>query len=80
MLWFKPSEDGRGIVARVQNPSGESVRYTLSLLAAPVEAAYLTSPIEVDGQELTVTSNESVEFIAGPRSIQSIRLRLRSTA
>ncbi len=80
MLWFKPSEDGRGIVARVQNPSGKSVRYTLSLLAAPVEAACLTSPIEVDGQELTVTSNESVEFIAGPRSIQSIRLRLRSTA
>ena len=79
MLWFKPSEDSRGVIARVQNPSGESVRYTLSFLAAPVEAACLTSPIEVDGQELAVDSNESVEFTVAPRSIQSIRLRLRST-
>ena len=79
MLWFKPSEDGRGVIARVQNPSGESVRYKLSLLAAPVDAACLTSPIEVDGQELAVTSNQSVEFTVAPRSIQSIRLRLRPT-
>ncbi len=80
MLWFKPSENGRGVIARVQNPSDAPVRYTLSFLAAPVEEACLTSPIEVDGQELAVISNESVEFIAGPRSIQSVRLRLRSTA
>ncbi|MCY4108486.1 MAG: hypothetical protein OXG11_05590 [Chloroflexi bacterium] len=80
LLWFKPSEDGRGVIARGQNPSGESVRYTLSLLAAQVESACLTSPIEVDGQELTVTSNQSVEFTVAPRSIQSIRLRLRPTA
>ena len=77
MLWFKPSEDGRGVIARVQNPSGENVRYTLSLLAAPVEAACLTSPIEVDGQQLAVTSNQSVEFTVPPLSIQSVRLRLR---
>ena len=80
MLWFKPSENGRGVIARVQNPSDAPVRYTLSFLAAPVEEACLTSPIEVDGQDLAVISNESVEFIAGPRSIQSVRLRLRSTA
>ena len=80
MLWFKTSEDDRGVIARVQNPSDESVRYELSFHAAPVESAYLTSPIEDDRERLAVTSDESLEVTVGPRSIESIRLRLRSIA
>ena len=79
-MWFKPSEDGRGVIARVQNPSGDSVRYVLTFHAAPVEIAQLTSPIEDDGEKLSVTSDKSVEFTVGPRSIQSVRLQLRSIA
>ncbi len=80
LMWFKPSEDGRGVIARVQNPSVDSVRYVLTFHAAPVVIAQLTSPIEDDGEKLSVTSDKSVEFTVGPRSIQSVRLQLRSIA
>ena len=74
LVTAKPAEDGDGVVVRVQNLAATGLTVPLRFLAATPLSAMLTSPVEENGAELTVTG-DTVSVPVPARAIQSVRVR-----
>jgi alpha-mannosidase len=69
----KPAEDGDGVVLRLNNVGQEPSVVALEFAAAPA-SAYRVSPVETDGDELTVDGRK-VLVPLGPRALEAVRVR-----
>jgi alpha-mannosidase len=74
LVTAKPADDGDGVIVRIQNLSRESQQVPLRFVAGTPSAAALTSPVEVDGDALTI-SNGTVTVPLGGMAVQSVRVR-----
>ncbi len=74
LVTAKPAEDGDGVIIRVQNVAQTPQHVPLRLHAAVPRSAALTSPVEIDGERLSVMHN-LVTVPVGPLAVQSVRIR-----
>lgn len=74
LLTAKPAEDGDGVIIRLQNLVQESQQFPLRFHAAMPTAAMLTSPLEVNGEQVPLTG-DTLAVLVGARAVQSVRVR-----
>ncbi|MFN8457618.1 MAG: hypothetical protein U0401_23665 [Anaerolineae bacterium] len=72
---LKQAADGRGVIVRAFNFTGQSQTLTLRFPAALLEA-WVCSPIEADGEKLTI-ENETIALTVPARSLACARVVFR---
>ncbi|HYG99037.1 MAG TPA: polysaccharide lyase family protein [Terriglobales bacterium] len=70
---WKPSEDGRGSILRIQETSGRTSRVRISSKLVRLESAFRCSLVEEDQQKLEI-SNGGVEIEIKPYEVLTLRL------
>ena len=70
---LKPAEDGRGLVARVWNPTGEDIRGRLRV-GFPIDGAEVVTLLEEPTDEEVTITADRVGFDVPARSVRSISL------
>lgn len=70
---LKPADDGRGIIARVQNVTDAELGVALRFSIATPRTAYLCDPVETDLREVPCSADE-IKVSVAHCSIQSVRV------
>ncbi len=74
LLTFKPAEDGRGLIARIQNLRHELTEYALRPTSFDVGETWLTSPLEDDVSKLAFQPGGTIVIEVPGRSVRSVRI------
>ncbi len=74
LLTFKPADDGRGLIARIQNLRYELIKYALRPASFGVAEIWLTSPVEDDVREIDLQPGGTIDIEVPGRGVRSIRI------
>jgi hypothetical protein len=74
VLAFKPAEDGRGLVVRLWNPTGETVQVRAELPGRPLASAESTTLVEEPAAGDVRVREGSAELSLGPAAVATLRL------
>ena len=70
----KPAEDGDGAILRLRNVTPDGLTVPIRFLAAALTSAHVASPLEEDGEALTVR-DDAVEVPLPGNGTATVRVR-----